>query len=260
MKLTRALATSLGVTTLLAAAPATAAEVELTADLASAYVFRGATYNDGAVLQPGLSASGFKLGEFEIPLTFGIWGNVDLEEVEADVTDDDGNVVGTETVAESGKFSEIDLSVSLALPTVVEGLGWSVGFTDYLYPEAGGESDRELSLSFEIDTLLAPTLGLYYGVDGLIEKSTFVEGGVSHEFALSDEVSLSLGATVGYAIPDEGEEGFNNADLTASLSWKALTASVTYAAQLDDDVLVDVEDGGLYDVEVIGMLGLAQTF
>jgi hypothetical protein len=163
-------------------------------------------------------------------------------------------------VADSGRFSEVDLYASLAMPTLIEGLDWSLGYTDYLYPEAGGESDREVNVVFAVDTLLAPTVGLYYGVDGLIEKSTFVEFGLSHSFELTVEVGLGLGAKVGYAIPDEGEEGFNNADLTASLSWKALTASVTYSAQLDDEVLIDAEEGGLYDVEVIGKLGLAQTF
>lgn len=248
MKMTHSLATALGMATLLGTAHG--AEVTLSADAASAYVFRGATFNDGAVLQPGMSAGSLKLGETEIPLSLGVWGNMDLEKVKAD----------GETVADSGKFSEVDLYASLALPTIIEGLGWSVGYTDYLYPEAGGEPDREVSLSFSVDTLLAPTFAAYYGVDGLIEKSTYLECGVSHSFALTDAVGLNLGSKVGYSIPDEGEEGFNSLDLTAGLSWKALSASVTYVAQLDDDVLVDVEDGGLYDADVVGKLSLAQTF
>lgn len=248
MKMTRTLAAAIGMAALLGTARA--AEVTLTADTASAYVFRGATFNDGAVFQPGMSVGGLKVGETEIPLSLGVWGNMDLEKVQAD----------GETVAEAGKFSEVDLTASLALPTVIEGLGWSVGYTDYLYPEAGGDPDREVSLSFSVDTLFAPTFAAYYGVDGLIEKSTYLECGVSHSVALPGEVGLNLGTKVGYSIPDEGEEGFNSLDLTAGLSWKAVTASVTYVAQLDDDVLVDAKDGGLYDVEVVGKLSLAQTF
>lgn len=261
MNMTRKLASTLGLAAVFAAAlPAAATEVSLASDFASAYVFRGATFNEGAVLQPGMSVTGMKLGDFEIPLTLGVWGNMDLEKVSTDVTDDAGNVVGSETIADSGKFSEVDLTFSIAMPTPIEGLGWSIGYTDYLYPEAGGDPDREVNAVFSVDTLLTPTLSVFYGLDGLIEKLLFLEFGVSHGFELTEEVGLTLGTKVGYAMPDEGDEGLNNADLSAGLSWKAITASVVYVAQLDDDVLPDVEDGGLYDVEVIGKLSLAQKF
>ncbi|MDP6631544.1 MAG: MltA-interacting MipA family protein, partial [Kiritimatiellia bacterium] len=44
-----------------------AAEASVSLDVASAYVFRGATLNDGLVLQPGLEISG-------LPVTLGVWG------------------------------------------------------------------------------------------------------------------------------------------------------------------------------------------
>ena len=253
MKRIRITAAILGAATAMNMAKGT--EVSLSLDAASAYVFRGATFNDGAVLQPGMEVSGMKLGEFEIPITLGVWGNLDLDKNEAE--GEDGS---KETVAASGKFSEVDLYASLEMPTLVEGLDWSVGYTEYLYPQAGGDPDREVNIAFAVDTMLAPAFTAYYGVDGLIEKSTYLEFGVSHGFALTDALGLELGATLGYLIPDEGEEGFNSLDLSAALSWKAVTASVVYVAQLDDEVLVDVEDGGLYDVEVVGMISLAQTF
>ncbi|MBN2163056.1 MAG: hypothetical protein JXR25_00415 [Pontiellaceae bacterium] len=62
-----------------------------------------------------------------------------------------------------------------------------------------------------------------------------------------------------------GEAGFNDHSLGGSLSyvlsdvWGA-NASLTYIGQLDDAVLVDVDAGGSYDVDVVGMLGLSASF
>ncbi len=236
---------SLG-TVLMLAATVRATEVTVSLDAASAYVFRGATFNDGAVLQPGLEASGFVVGDLEIPLTLGVWGNLDLEKV----------TEGGETVVDSGKFSEINLVAELALPTVIEGLDWLVGYTEYLYPQVGGDPDREVYLGFSVDTLLAPSFTVHYGLDGAVEKSTFLEFALEHDIDLGGDLALELGATLGYSIPDEGDSGFNNLDLTAGLSWKALSVSVTYIAQLDDKVLTD----DAYDTKVVGMLSLSRSF
>ena len=56
------------------------AEVAVTLDLASAYVFRGVTLNDGAVIQPGIEASGFEIPEEYGALAVGAWGNYDLDD------------------------------------------------------------------------------------------------------------------------------------------------------------------------------------
>ncbi len=227
-------------------APLGATDVTVSLDLASAYVFRGVTFNDGAVLQPGLKASGFQLGELEIPLTLGFWGNLDLNEVKE----------GGETVADSGKFSEVNLFAEIEMPVLIQGLDWLLGYTEYLYPQDGGDPDREVYVGFSVDTLLDPSFTIHYGLDGAIEKSTFLEFALEHEIDLGGEVALELGATLGYAIPDEGDSGFNNLDLTAGLSWKALSISVTYIAQLDDKVLTD----DAYDTKVVGMLSLSKSF
>jgi hypothetical protein len=36
--------------------------------------------------------------------------------------------------------------------------------------------------------------------------------------------------------------------------------NANYVGQIDDDVLADVKDGGLYDVDVFGSVGVATTF
>jgi uncharacterized protein (TIGR02001 family) len=218
---------------------AVAADVDLTVDVASAYVFRGDTFNDGPVVQPGL--------EVALPygLSVGVWGNIDID-------DYDGAL-------EKGQFSEIDVYVSYALP--IDLVDISIGYTEYTYPSGGGDADREvgISLGYDLD-VLEVGLGAFYGVDGGIEKSLYVELSAGTSYELAEGLSLDLGATVGYLNPDEGASGFSGYSVSAGLSYGIIGASVTYFGQIDDEVLVDVEDGGTYDVEVVGMLSLALSF
>ncbi|HMO05740.1 MAG TPA: hypothetical protein PKC67_05905 [Kiritimatiellia bacterium] len=218
----------------LVSAPAVrAAEATVGVDVNSAYVFRGVTFNDGFVAQPYLEVSG-------LPIDIGVWGNLDIE-------DYDGAVDG-------GQFSEIDIYGSYTLP--IEAVDASIGYTEYTYPQ-GAEADREISLSLGLgDVLLAPSLGIFYGLDGGIEENVYLEAGVSHEVAVTEDIGLSLGAVVGYLDPKEGEDGFHQYALSASLSYQFVSLGVTYYGQIDDDVLTD----DAYDVEVVGTLGLSYSF
>lgn len=227
-----------------------AAEASVGVDAASAYVFRGATFNDGFVLQPYLEVSG--------PVTIGVWGNLDIDDYDGAVND--------------GEFQEIDLYAAYDLPMPESSpFGLSIGYCEYTYPSSVGDgsvttndtdsaADREISLSLGLDTVLSPSLGLYYGVDGAIDKSLHAELSAGHDIEIGDGVTLSLGATIAYEDPDEGEDGFSYYSASAGLGFGCLSASVTYVGQIDDDVLVDVEDGGVYDVDVYGMIGVSQTF
>jgi len=220
---------------------AMAADVDVTVDVASAYVFRGDTLNDGPVVQPGI--------EVALPygLTIGVWGNFDLD-------DYDGAL-------EKNQFSEIDVYVDYALPLNIDRLDVSVGYTEFTYPGAEGDADREFGLGFGYDfDYFDVGLGLYYGVGGAIDKDFYAEFNVGTAYDLPEGVVLDLGAGIGYLNPDEGESGFSGYTLSAGLSYGILGASVTYYGQVDDDVLVDVEDGGTYDVDVVGMLSLALEF
>lgn len=221
---------------------ASAADVSLSLDAASAYVFRGVTFNDGLVLQPGMEATG--LGD----LTVGVWGNLDLDDYDDTLQD--------------GQFSEIDIYALYDLKLSDEKSGITLGYTEYAYPSGGGDADREVGLTFSYDVICQPFISAYYGLDGGIDKSWYFEAGVGHEMALDEAEAWTLGvsALIGYLDPDDGESGFHQYELGASLAWKSLYASVTYIGQADKDVLVDVEDGGGYDVNVVGMLGVSYHF
>ena len=216
-----------------------AAEASLSLDVASAYIFRGATFNDGVVVQPGLEVGG--LGG----LSVGVWGNLDID-------DYDGAVLENE-------FQEVDLYGSYAIP--VECMDLSVGYTEYLYPSGGGNADREIGVSAGVGVAgIDLGAGLFYGVDGGIEDSLYVELSAGTGFELTDDLGLDLGATVGYMSPDEGEDGFSHFTASLGLSYAAISAGVTYVGQIDDDVLPDVEDGGAYDTEVVGTIGAGVEF
>ncbi len=229
----------------LIAAAASAADV--TMDFASAYVFRGVTYNDGPVFQPGIEAA---YGS----VTVGAWGNYDLDDY-------------SETL-DSSELSELDLYVSYSLPTLVEGLDLSVGYCDYTYPSGGGESDKEVSVSagFEVAGV---GVGLgYYVLTDSSTQDPYADVSFGYGMDLTEELSAELGARFGFV-----NSGFSDYDLSASLGYAlsdvwSIGASVAYIGQGDDEVLADAvivpgdadssEYG--YDVDVVGMIGLAASF
>ncbi|HMO49603.1 MAG TPA: MltA-interacting MipA family protein [Kiritimatiellia bacterium] len=218
----------------LVSAPAVrAAEATVGVDVSSAYVWRGITLNDGFVAQPYLEVSG-------LPIDIGVWGNLDIE-------DYDGAL-------KEGEFSEVNFYLSYALP--IEGVDVAIGYTEYVYPNAEAEADREVNLTLGLDLPLAPTLGLYYGVDGAAKENFYAEFGIGHDLEIDENLTLSLGALIGYLYPDEGEDGFHQYELSASLTYDFVTLGVKYIGQADDKVLTD----DLYDVEVVGTLSLSYTF
>jgi len=235
----------------LVSAPAVfAAEATVGADVLSAYVFRGATVNENFVAQPYLDVSG-------LPIDIGVWANYDIESDDARGYEDN-------------QFSEVDFYASYSLP--IEAVDVAIGYTEYMYPglgggaeivdgvavESQGESDREVSISLGLgETFLAPSLGVYYGVDGGIDQNLYAQFDLAHDIALSEEFGLSLGAAVGYLDPEDSaaEDGFSHYQVSASIAYDILTVGITYVDTIDDDVL-----GDAYDVEFIGSVGVAYDF
>ncbi len=218
-------------------AVASESSASVTVDVASAYVFRGTTFNDEVVVQPGVELSGRAI-------TLGVWANYDLGDYD-DTLDD-------------SQFSEIDIYASYDIPVPVEKLGVSLGYCEYTYPGVTGEAEREVSISFSVDTFLSPSLSVNYGTDGAVQENMYMELGLAHGFEVSDELSMELALALGYFDPDaEGaDSGLSHCTVTLGASYKIMSFSLTYVNQIDDDVLPDVEDGGGYDVEVYGMIGV----
>jgi hypothetical protein len=231
----------------LVAGVASAADVSVGVDFASAYVFRGVTLNDGFVAQPWAEISGLPIDEKFGSFAFGIWGNYDIDEV---------------APGSGSGMSELDYYISYALPVSVVDMG--VTYTEYTYSGAGIKSDKEVAMS--VGKALGES-GLYssvtanYGVGGAVNKILYVSAGLDYEKSLSDKLSLSSGIAAGYVVADKGEDGFNDATASLGLGYAlndtwSVGASVTYIAQLDDKVLVDAA----YDVDFVGALSLGCDF
>lgn len=223
-----------------------AADVTAGADVNSAYVWRGITFNDGFVAQPSVDVTG------PAGLGFNVWGNYDLESYDVD---------GEEVVG-SGDFSEVDLTLSYAIP--VEGFDLSAGVIEYLYP-AGADGSREVYLDSGFD--LGGGFGLQAFVAYDFDEVDDVYGHLSLSYGYDVDENLSLGAEgrIGAAGSDfagayGGEDGglFDwqakvSADYAVSEA-TSLGAFVAYTDAVDSDALVD------QDVDIYGGVNAYYSF
>jgi uncharacterized protein (TIGR02001 family) len=197
-----------------------ASAVSASVDIASAYVFRGTTFNDGLVVQPGI--------EGEVAgLTVGAWANVDINDVGGD-----------------DQVSEIDLYIGKDLGSVA---GWDVsaGYCEYTYPGAAGNGESELSLSAS---------GALGGVDlsfgafaNVAESATpnYYEVSTGGSTALAG-IGLDYGIAAGYFDTEASDTtGFGYAAYSVSYDTGGGSLSVTYVDELDDDV-VDVTESVVF--------------
>ena len=238
---------------------------DVRADFASAYVYRGATINDGAVLQPGIKVS--NLGGF----TFGAWGNLDLDtdgiEQTIEAVPDTDSAEGAEDVADQAvsgvkesldsQFSEIRLYGNYDY-AVNDDLTLGLGYTEYTFPYARAartEADREFSVSSGLnlpvgeDLVTTPVLALFYGVNGGLDEVAQLELSSDLNVPVAEDWGIDLRGVLGYVL-DEGDDGTYYADsgfrdLTLSagttlFDW--VNVGLNYIVELDDDVLEVDED------------------
>lgn len=200
----------------LAAAPA-AADTEYALDFASAYVWRGITFTDGAVFQPSVTASndnGFAIN---------VWGNLDL---------DDANNMSSE-------FNEIDLTASYGFGT--DAVSAEVGFIEYLFPNTAFAGTREVYLTLGLDITASPSLSVYYDIDEV--KDFYANVGISFGGDVSDAMAWSVDVSAGFAGDDFAAAygglsgGMYDGNVTLGLSGGAWSAFVSYVDALDDDAL-----------------------
>jgi uncharacterized protein (TIGR02001 family) len=234
----------------MAAGPAVAAEATAAVDFASAYVWRGLTFNDGFVIQPSIDVAaknGFAVN---------VWGNYD-------VSDYDNNV-------SSNDFQEVDLTISYS--KTFGKLDAGVGVINYLFPQGGDETtEAYLSLGYPIVGGLSASLAVYYDFEAFDELS-YANLGLSYAYDINDKVSLEAGATAGWAGGDfcaanggNGDSGLWDYTLSLSVgyaisdAWSA-SAGVTYVGSLDDDHLVDGDTIDTLDTETYATVGVAYAF
>ncbi len=166
------------------------ADVSIGSDISNAYVWRGITFNDEGVIQPYVDVS------HPIGLGLNVWGNLDLG-------DFDGAV-------ESGEFSEVDLTFYYNVP--IELFDLSVGYIDYLFPNAGALNTGEVyfSVGKEIVKDLSTGVSVYFDVDEV--KGVYGNASIAYSIPVDKKLSFEVGASLGeadkdFAVSVGGKEG-----------------------------------------------------
>jgi len=253
----------LGILCLGATASAVRAEEDKpTADLSvsalSKYVWRGYELSkDSIVLQPSMTI-GYK------GFGFNLWGNLDTDQHEFFATSD----------ADSMSWSETDLTLSY---------DGSCSFADYgvgyiYYALDGLDDSQEVYVSATLKTLLSPSVTIYRDYD--FYPGWYISLGISHSFAVTENVSLDLGAKVGYydiddedTVPDPDDptdaySAFHDGVLSASMTFPlgeyfSITPQISYSFPLTsdaEDVIEAVSVNGKDSDFVYGGVTLSMSF
>lgn len=207
---------------LVGAAPALALgplDVDAAVGVHSKYVWRGQIVTSEAVMQPelNLGVMGF---------TVGVWGNVDLTDVN-----------GHETSLSETNWT---LGYELSLPIVSLG----AGFIMYDFPSSGPHDTSEFYIGGKANVLLSPHLYIYNDIDQI--KGTYVTLGGTWSHKLGESMGLELDGDYGWG-SDSYMRGYfsvptaGSSDLTfaARLPWHVvpmftIEAHVSYATLLGD--------------------------
>jgi hypothetical protein len=155
-------------------------DFEITADYFGKYIWRGQNLSDDPVFQPGLTIG---YGN----LTAGIWGNMDLTNI-------NGN---------SGDFSEVDYSIDYSsdLPGI-EGVGYSIGFIYYDFPGTTTKDTTEVYWGLNFDLPLSPSITVYHDVDEA--EGSYISMAFGHSIEKIGElgpdipVGMEIGTSVGW--------------------------------------------------------------
>lgn len=220
------------------------------ADVMSNYVWRGQKLSNSWVIQP---SAGITYGVFGV----NIWANYD-----SDSQIDEGNG--------HGEFNETDITLSYTRSMDK----WTFG-TGYIYYALNGANDtQELYLSAEYDTLLSPSLTLYYDFDE--GNGAFLVAAIGHSFEIAKDINWNLGASASYNINNkvmgfdkDGDDfsNFYNAELSTSVDipvWKAVSIApkLAYSFPLSNDAkeaIRNISDDG--DKEIFyGGINLTLSF
>ncbi len=201
--------------------------------ISSMYLWRGFDLSDSdPVVQGGMDVS-FK------GLTLSYWSNLDLN---------------------SGELNETDYIIDYSFDPC-EMASVSVGNIFYALEDL--KDTNELYLGVSLNTILAPTLTLYYDYDEADETGLFYTFSIGHDLELSDALTLSLGGLVSYNQESDYAIGnyddWHNFELSAAADY-AVTDQISvspyaiYSDAISDEAEMAIED------EFVGGLTLTLSF
>jgi hypothetical protein len=208
--------------------------LEADASYFSKYVWRGLNIKDDHVFQPS-----FTLGYKDFSAT--LFGSMDLTNVSEEALGQDV----------SYEFTEVDISLDWYHEwEYVTGMG---GIVHFVYPNTGERHTTELYAGVTWNTLLSPTVTLYWDVD-TVSRSLYTEFSLSHSFEglwnynEHTYINLDLTGMLGHGNSEHNnynyggdKSAFSDFSLSAALPivlddyWKA-TLSVNYTSILNETI------------------------
>jgi len=221
--------------------PVAAQAVEVSGDayvgVYTNYLWRGynLSQDDAFVVQPGADVT---VGGF----TLSWWGNMSEN---------------------SGDMNEVDLTLDYS-KDITDLVSVSVG--NILYDVDGLSDTNELYLGVSLNTLLSPSLTVYYDYQEF-DGNVFTVLSVGHTIELADKLALNLGAAGSYFAMDKeftgtgSDESFlHNGELSAGVDYAindqlSASASLLYSFSLSDDA----EDIGGLNSDAEAAAGVSVT-
>jgi hypothetical protein len=208
------------------------------------YNHRGMVENERGVVQGDVKAG--------VPLTFGgtfearAWGNMDMTYETGDAWMPRGH---------AGEFTEVDLTGSYL--RTVGPVDLSLGVTQYVLPNGSEYLNESRGTTTEVfasvggDVLPESIFGFYPLVTAHQDideaDGVYVNGGIFKGFELMKELSLHLGASIGYSNEKHSiwtygvkEDGFSDLRGTATLSYR-LDEHTTIAVSVAAWTLIDTD-------------------
>lgn len=185
-----------------------------------AYVWRGVTFVDNAVVQPAVTVG---VGSFNL----GAWAN-------AETTAPDGiDHFGMLGAGESG-LGEWDLWAEYAhsFATQTVGIDVSVGGIHYRFPNPAGSDSHttEFYTGVALDlpaVPIKPALAVFYDVDAV--DGAYVEGSLAYSSFISPFATLEFASLTGYSVSQNGnfgENGLTHADFSSGVALAAGPVSI----------------------------------
>ncbi len=207
------------------------------------YLWRGFDLSGGTpVVQGGvdLSAKGF---------TLSYWTNIQTK---------DDVVLGNQVSGGDATETDIVLDYTFS-PTEI--LSVSVGTIWYALD--GATDTKEAYLGLGLDTILEPSLTIYYDYDQADENALFYAASIGHSIDLSDNLSLGLGALVSYNDESDYAVGaysdWHNYELSASIDY-AVTDQISVAPSFLFSEGISDDAKAAIDSEMVAGVSVTLTF
>ena len=198
--------------------------IEFSMDILSDYVWRGEICNDNPVWQPSATL-GYDFGDYGA-LSANIWSTFDLTHKRGTCTNS----------RRSAGLQEIDYTLSYAVE--LAGVGFEIGHIWYTYPNNNGPTDQDLYATVSYDNpIVTPSASVYYNYSdsaGNDLSCLYYTFGLGHDFAITDDLTLSPGASLGFGGNAWTDCGTELTDQTVGISASyALCANVSVGAQVN---------------------------